>query len=310
MKSLPLVKNLKEKYLRFFIYLFLVFLALLLLNTGISVWLSDNKLIPPPTKINTSLQYPVLKTSYLPAISAQGAIAMDSESKAILYSKNPKLRFSSASTTKIMTAVVALDHFKPNDILTAKTAFREGSILGIYPGEQFTFENLLYAMLLPSANDAASVIAENYPGGEEAFVQAMNNKATDFILNNTHYGDPAGLMDKENYTTPFDLARLASFALKYPEFAKIVATKYYTIHDISGLNSYPVENLNELLGERGVTGIKTGYTEEAGQVLVTSLKEGKDTIITVVMGSEYRFLDSRKLLDLVRGNLSYLSIHP
>jgi D-alanyl-D-alanine carboxypeptidase len=208
-----------------------------------------------------------------------------------------------------MTALTALDYFKLGDILSVKQATEEGSVLGLREGQQFTFESLLFAMLLPSANDAALTISQNYPGGEPNFINKMNERAKNLRLFNTHYQDPAGLEDSGDYTTPFDLARLASFAVLNQNIREVVATKQKIIYDLYG-SSYSIENLNKLLGINGVNGIKTGFTDEAGQVLVTSKLEKGKTIIIVVMGSEDRFLDTSKLLDLISNNLTYLSIHP
>lgn len=310
MKGFLPKKNLNDSYRIIAIVLFTVFLVLFSIVIILRFWIANNTILSSSVTPRENLGYPVLKLSYLPRLSAKGAIIMDAKTKAVLYSKNPKLRFSSASTTKIMTALVALDSFKINEILTVKEATKEGSILGVYNGEQFTLESLLYALLLPSANDVALTIAQNYPGGQDGFVEKMNEKANLFLLNSTHFGDPAGLTDKENYTTPFDLARLASFALEYPQVAKIVSTQYMTITDVTGSSIYELENLNKLLGTDGVNGVKTGYTEEAGQVLVTSKVEDGNTIIIVVMGSDDRFLDTKQLLSLINGNLTYLSIHP
>jgi D-alanyl-D-alanine carboxypeptidase len=246
----------------------------------------------------------------VPVISATGAIIMDADSKVVLYAKNPNIKSSTASTAKIMTALTALDYFKPTDVLTVKEATSEGSVLGLMQNEQMTFENFLYALLLPSANDAALAISQNYPGSEQAFVKAMNDKARMLKLSNTHYMDPAGLLDQGDYTTPFDMARLASFAVQNNEIRKIVGTKEKVIGDLGNVHVYDLKNLNILLGEDGVNGVKTGYTEEAGQVLVTSKEEKGKTIIIVVMKSEDRFADTEKLLDLVSNNLTYLSIHP
>lgn len=290
--------------------LIFVFSALFLSNLLLQQFLETKKILNPNFPIVNEAKIPVIKTNFIPLVSAQGALIMDANSKVVLYSKNPNLRFSTASTIKIMTALTALDYFKKEDVLTVKTNLQEGSVIGLTIGEQMTFENLLYAMLLPSANDAALTIAQNYPGGEEAFVEKMNQKAKTLNLYNTHYSDSAGLADSGDYTTPFDLARLASFAMENPSFAKIVATKEKTIYDDSFSTSYNLENLNKLLGQDGVNGVKTGYTEEAGQVLVTSKDEKGHTIILVVMGSEDRFSDTQKLLDLVSNNITYLSIHP
>jgi len=153
-------------------------------------------------------------------------------------------------------------------------------------------------------------IAENYPGGKNEFIKKMNEKAKLLHLNKTNFADSIGLEDSRDFTTPLDLARLASVAIGNSELAKIVGTKALQISDITGFNKYSLINLNQLLGVQGVNGIKTGYTTEAGQVLVTSKKEGSHTIIVVVMDSEDRFADTLRLLDQISGNVSYLSIHP
>lgn len=248
--------------------------------------------------------YPMLKNFYEPLISAESAIIMENDSKGILYEKNPTFRFSMASTTKVMTALAALEHFHSDDVLTVKRSGVEGTGMGLYPGQKFTFESLLYAMLLPSANDAAFAIADNYPGGEKAFVARMNEKVKEFSLKNTHYGDPAGLNDDEDYTTVFDLALIASQAQKEPTLVKVASTKEKVIHDLSG-REYYLENLNELLGVDGVIGLKTGQTEGAGGVLVTTAIQGDHTYIFVVMKSQNRFLDTQGLLQLLNKNVSY-----
>lgn len=290
--------------------LFILLVIFFFITYILEVSISSNKVLSVPFSVSKEAKFPIIKTEFVPIISAKGAIIMDADSKVVLYSKNPDLRFSSASTTKIMTALLALDYYKQTDILTVKQANVEGSALGLNIGQQMSFENLLYALLLPSANDAALTISQNYPEGEKAFVEKMNEKAKQLKLYNTHYSDAAGLIDKGDFTTPFDLARLASFASKNPVFKNIVATKEKIIYDEAGSNIYNLSNLNKLLGVNGVNGIKTGYTEEAGQVLVISKDEKGKTIIIVVMGSDDRFQDTSRLLDLVSNNLTYLSIHP
>lgn len=292
------------------LFLFSVFCLLFLGDFFLKFWVDANQVHTEPFSVTSEAKIPVIKTSFVPDISATGAIIMDADSKVVLYSKNPDLRFSTASTTKIMTALIGLDYFKPQDILTIQEASVEGSVLGLRLNEQMSFENLMYAMMLPSANDAAVAIADNYPGGQTGFLVKMNEKAKLFKLYNAHYSDPAGLEDSGDYTTPFDLARLASFAIQNNTFKQVVNTKQKIIYDASGTNVYSLKNLNELLGIDGVNGIKTGFTEEAGEVLVTSKDEKGKTIIIVVMGSANRFEDTLKLLDLVTNNITYLSIHP
>lgn len=240
-----------------------------------------------------------------PSITASSFVVFDPDSSAVLLQKNENLRFSMASTTKIMTALTALDDFKMEDILTVYDSAIEGAKIGLKEGEKITFENLLYAMLLPSANDAGATIAQNYKDGEEKFVEKMNEKAQLLNLENTHFSDPVGLNDNGNYSSPLDLARLSAIALKNKIFAQIVSTKYKNISDLSGNNIYELENLNKLLGLDGVNGVKTGYTEEAGEVLAVSRMSNGHTLITVVMKSKDRFGDTEKLLSIVDKSLTY-----
>lgn len=249
----------------------------------------------------TSFNHPIT-----PPISAQAATIIDRDSKTVLYEKNAHLRFSMASTTKVMTALVGSDYFKPNDILTAVTSHVEGVNAGVEVGDRLYFKDALYAMLLPSGNDIALMIAQNYPGGEDAFVQAMNSKAKSLHLMNTHYADPAGLDDDGNYTTASELAQLAAVVSEDSTLADVMATKSKIVTTVDGTRTFTLENLNRLLGMYGVTGMKTGHTEGAGDVLITSVVNGGHTYIIVVMKSEDRFADTEVLLSsLLSGVTSF-----
>jgi D-alanyl-D-alanine carboxypeptidase len=277
---------------------------MMLYNLGLKEQIT-RQIIPPLKPVHFSA-YPLMTTTITPEISAESAIILDDTSKVLVYQKKPALRFSMASTTKIMTALVGLEHYRLDAVLTVKTASVEGSFVGFVPGEQVRFADVLYGMMLPSGNDAAFTVADNYPGGLPGFVQAMNAKAASLGLTYTHYVDPAGLDDDGNYTTATDLARLASYALRNREFAKIVSTKEKTITDITGTHIYKLDNLNKLLGENGVTGIKTGFTEGAGEVLVTSKVEQGHVFIIVVMKSLDRFSDTQTLLALISNNVNFI----
>ena len=198
--------------------------------------INKNRVLPSPIAEKSVTSYPILKEDRNPNISALAAVVVDDDSKTLLFSKNPTLLLSMASTTKIMTALVALSHFKMTEVLTIHNNIVDGAKIGFNKGQKVRFEDLLYAMLLPSANDAALAIAQNYPGGESAFVDKMNEFAKVFHLNNTRFGDIAGLLDNKGYTTPLDLARLASVALKNKVFARIVETKRKDISDIDNKN--------------------------------------------------------------------------
>ena len=278
---------------------------LMLLNNHFLQVIADNK-TQPVDSLMTMQPFPLAENVIPPDLSAKAAIVLDADSQVILLSKNPELRFSMASTTKIMTALTALDFFKDSDTLTVKTYGVEGSGIGLVPGEQLAFKDLLYAMLLPSANDAAVAIADNYSGGRDAFVKKMNEKALLLHLSNTHFADPAGLDDDGNYTTVVDLSRLGSFAMKNERFAEVVGTKQKTIYDTYYSKEYALTNLNKLLGTRGVNGIKTGTTEAAGEVLVTSIVAKGHTFIIVVMNSKDRFGDTKDLLDFINEKVQYV----
>lgn len=308
------MKDLLRKKKRPILYALLVLMLSFLvvaasLDLVLRYYIFEKRIRELPFEISNK-KYPVFKSPIAPDITAKAIVIIDKGSKTVLFAKNPNLLFSMASTTKIMTALVALDYYKTKDILTVRAENVEGVNTGFKIGEKLFFEDILYAMLLPSGNDAALALAQNYPGGEKAFVKKMNEKAKMLFLTNTNFADPIGLEDSRDYTTPLDLARLASYALGNETFAEIVATKTREITDVTGKNKYVLNNLNKLLGIQGVQGVKTGYTNEAGQVLVTSKKEGDHTIIIVIMDSKDRFSDTVKLLNLISGNINYLSIRP
>jgi len=291
-------------YLFLIPYLLAVILAgLVLLNHSVAQRIEQRSL---PVRVqSTQIEpYPLFTFFYEPYITAQGAVIMDDATKRILYVKSPTLRLSTASTAKIMTALVSMEHFKPDDVLTVQGDGYEGTVVGFGKGEQIRFDDMLYAMMLPSGNDAAYTIAENYPGGVERFVGKMNDKAQELHLENTHFADPAGLEDDSSFTTVVDLARLSSLAMQDMHFAQIVSTREKVLSTIAG-NTYDVFNINKLLGVNGVIGIKTGQTTGAGGVLTTAKIEDGRMYITVVMQSTDRFGDTQSLLNLLTKNISY-----
>lgn len=232
-------------------------------------------------------------------LGSRAFIVYDTNSRTVIAGKNEKLRFAPASSAKIMAATIILENFDLEKILTATNLDRLGSDnskMKLIEGEQMTVKNLVYGMMLPSGNDAAFVLAQNFPGGVEGFVAAMNKKAEELKLTNTHFVDPDGY-DDANYTTAYDLARLGTYAMKDPIFAEIVGTRYKYVSDITGAIPHNLENLNVLLGQNGVNGIKTGFTDEAGGVLVTSINNNGKNYVVVVLGSIDRFSDTQNVID-------------
>ncbi len=311
LKNNNLQKKLIETFSVFLVCgLTVLFLTLALLDATLLQTIYDISIHPNPVAHFQPSQYPLLTTKRVPYTSATSAIIMDADSHVFVYQKNTDLRLSPASTTKIMTALIALSFFHPSETLTVKNIIdTQGSGLGLTVGEKFTFENLLKGALILSANDAASTIAQNYPGGEKAFVAAMNEHAKALHLWNTHFGDPDGLDDNQDYTTAQDLVRLASITMQNPLFASIVKTKTATITDITGKNTYSFDNRNILLGYDGINGIKTGFTDEAGEVLATSAVINDHTFYIIVMKSQDRFADTQALLPMLH-HITFLSMHP
>ncbi|HRN96227.1 MAG TPA: D-alanyl-D-alanine carboxypeptidase [Candidatus Levybacteria bacterium] len=242
---------------------------------------------------------PIFSSSTDISVSADSLMVFEKDSRTVVFQKRGSLRFTPASTTKIMTALVALEQYNTDQYLTAfGVSSVKGSKMGLVEGEEIKVIDLLYGLMLPSGNDAAYVFAANYPGGHNAFVKRMNEKAQEMKLYNTVFYDPAGLEDK-NYTTAFDLARLAVVALQNETLKKVVDTRYITVYDRTFTYEHRLENLNRLLNTPGVFGVKTGYTDEAGQVLVTSMESNGKTYIIVVLKSDDRFSDTEKILEEV-----------
>jgi len=239
-------------------------------------------------------------------ISASGVVILDVDSGVNLYKRNETMSLSPASTTKIMTALVALDAYKLDDVVTIGTPLQNGQTIGLVSGERITVESLLYAALIHSGNDAAKALADAYPGGYDKFVEAMNTKASGYQLTGTHFTNPMGYDAEDHKMTPMDLARLSVISLKNPVIAKMVAIPQITISDVTHTYYHKLNNVNQLLGKiPGVAGIKTGWTEAAGENLVTYVERNGHRVIFVVLHSRDRFGDTTKLIDWVFTNFTW-----
>jgi D-alanyl-D-alanine carboxypeptidase (penicillin-binding protein 5/6) len=260
---------------------------------------------PYPYPVNVSGIYPGEE------ITASGIVIRDADSGVYLYKRNEEELMSPASTTKILTAMVILDKFQLDDVMTARTMVDSGQVMGLAQGEQITVENLLYGTLIHSGNDAAYTLADNYPGGVEAFVSAMNEKAKSLGLTKSSFTNPVGYDDPGHKMTPMDLARLATAALSDKTIAKMVAIPSITISDITHTYFHTLKNVNQLLGKiPGVGGIKTGWTEEAGENLVTLVERNGHKIILVVLHSKDRFGETAQLIEWVFANYRWETYQP
>ncbi len=245
-------------------------------------------------------------------LNSRIGLIFDRKSKRILYEKNGLKQVPMASTTKIMTAIVVLENSELNDVVTIskKAAGTGGSRLGLRTNDKITVHDLLYGLMLKSGNDAAVALAEHVGGGIEEFADMMNKKAKELGLINSHFITPHGLDKEKHYTTAYELACMADYALKIPKFKEIVSSKNYNI--TINARSNLIGNTNELLGNlNGVYGVKTGFTNEAGRCLVTACKREDLDIITVVLGADtkkYRTSDSIKLIEYAYKNYEVIDI--
>lgn len=263
-----------------------------------------SKVFPPLPVLPNGISFPIL--------SAQGALAVDLDSGVSLYEKNSDAALLPASTTKIITALVALDAYRLDQVLTVgKNVGVDGQKMGLFAGEQMKFEDLLFGLLVYSANDAAETLAQNYPNGYRAFVDAMNSKATELFMVNTHFDNPVGLDGDGQHSTAKDLVRASEVAMRNPEFAKIVGTKRVVIKDETGKYVYNLRNINELLGSvSGVLGVKTGWTENARENLVTYIERDGHRVMIAVLGSQDRFGETKELIDWIFTNYKWEKVTP
>ncbi|CAM4276745.1 D-alanyl-D-alanine carboxypeptidase family protein [Paenibacillus phoenicis] len=235
-----------------------------------------------------------------PSIHAQAAAVIDVTSGRLLYSLQGDDELPIASLTKIMTAIVAIEHGKLSDTVTVgKNAYgKEGSSLYLHLGEEMSLENMLYGLMLRSGNDAATAIAEHVGGSEEGFVYLMNEKAKLLGLTHTHFQNPHGLDAEGHYSSANDLAKLTSYALKNPHFKEIVRTPSKTAPNPNDPWDYKWLNKNKMLRfYDGADGVKTGYTKTARRCLVSSATRKGQQIAVVTLNDGDDWNDHRKLLD-------------
>jgi len=270
----------------------------------------------------------------VPQPLAQAALLMDSDTGQILYEKNIDRKMYPASTTKILTALLAIEKSSPDDLVTVSRRAVEigGSRVGLQSGEQVPMKNLLYILMLSSANDAAVAIAEHVGNSVENFAEMMNNRAKELGARNTHFVNPHGMPDKNHYTTARDLALISQQAMQNITFRRIVRTLTYKVErkknmskellsQVERLESIygPVQedfyNHNKLLGNghysySGANGIKTGYTVDAGQCIVASAKREDREMIAVALNTQGANLwtDAAMLLDYGFDNFTLVEL--
>ena len=299
--------------------------ALFCFGVSLFVLPSQNELVPQiypqpnlakevVLDLPTPAPYPVPKADLAePILTATAAAIFDRQSGVFLFKKNHRTKLLPASTVKMMTAVVSLKLYSPLDVLMVPKVSYEGQDMGLVEGELITVEALLYGLLVSSGNDAGQVLAKNHPGGEAKFIEVMNEEARNLHLEDTYFANTTGLENREqaSLTSARDLAWLADEALKNDIFARIVSTKEIILRDPQKHFYHPLYNLNQLLWVMPeVKGIKTGWTENAGECLVIFIERDSRELIVVVLGSQDRFGESRRLIEWAFANFEWQELAP
>lgn len=252
-----------------------------------------------PERVNTG--WPINPT-------AEAAIIVDGESGAVLYAKSGHTRLAQASTTKIMTAIVAIENGRLEDRVTVDVdsaqlyLTTESTVMGLMPGQTVTLETLLYGLMLASGNDAAIAISKHVAGSEAKFVEMMNAKAKALGLRDTQFKNPHGLDADGHYSSAYDLAQLARYGMQNQTFHSLSNTRHWNA------DGFDIWNLNKLLPVYpGADGVKPGFTDNAGRCLVGSaVKDGRRVIVTVLR-SEDTTGDTKALLDYAFDNFRWPS---
>lgn len=299
------------KFVRFTVAL------LIIVTLAAFILLPKSKLAP--TKIIKSISheeapklfpYPVKVQTFVDAtpITSKAAVVLDTKTGVVLYEKNSNTKELPASTTKLMTALVALEKCTPDQKVTVGPIEKEPTQMGLATGDTVTVQSLLYGLLINSGNDAAFALSYSCAATTEQFVSEMNQKTQEIEMKNTHFTNPEGFDDPAQYSTAKDLAKLARVAVSNPLISKIVATKSTVVTDVIGTKTYYLENINKLLGEvEGVEGIKTGQTALAQEILITKTTRGGNTIVIVILGSLDRFKESKELIEWAFANHQWIS---
>ncbi|WP_239614081.1 D-alanyl-D-alanine carboxypeptidase family protein [Cohnella mopanensis] len=241
-----------------------------------------------------------VKLPRAPSNHAKAAALADVTSGRILFSQHGDEPMKIASLTKIMTAIVAIEHSNLDSTINVSTraAGKEGSSLYLKAGEKITLRNALYGLMLRSGNDAATAIAEHVGGSVEGFAYLMNKKAEEIGLTHSHFMNPHGLDEQGHYSSANDLAKLTVYALHNPDFASIVKTKVKEAPNPNEQWDYKWVNKNKMLTMyEGADGVKTGYTKQALRTLVSSATRDGQQLVAVTLNDGSDWLDHQNLLD-------------
>jgi serine-type D-Ala-D-Ala carboxypeptidase (penicillin-binding protein 5/6) len=262
---------------------------------------------PPVRPLKLLSGSPALESHRFAApIGARSAILVDAGNGRVLWALRPHRRRPIASTTKIMTALLALQRLPLHGLVTVDPAATRVPLVkeGLRPRERVRTWKLLYSLLLYSGNDDATALAIAAGGSRRGFLRLMNEEARRLGLHDTHFNSPSGALDERNFSSAWDLAALTRYAMRDSRFRRIVRTRFKRVSWSAPTYAKEYVNKNLLLGRYpGANGVKTGYTSKAGHCLVASAKRGRLELIAVVLRSGDTYGDARRLLNLGFGEL-------
>lgn len=235
-----------------------------------------------------------------PVIGARAAVLLDLDTGKVLFEQNAHKQLPPASTTKVLTTILALEKGRLNKIINiSSNASSIGeSSLGLSTGDKLTLQDLIHGALIKSANDACVAIAEEVAPSEEEYLGLMNLKARTLGAENTDFRNTNGLPQDGHLTTAYDLSIITRYALRNKTFADIVRKKYYTVAWLDNVRTRQIKNTNLLLWTYSKTiGVKTGTTNKAGKCLIAAAREGDTGLVAVILNSPDRFNEARRLLE-------------
>ncbi len=308
--------NIIKRNLMLFAGLMVIFLGSFAISQSGQGFEVQNMVIREKRKVVQSREtYPplptVIENSSVPSFTAQGVYVKDLDSGVVLLDKNSQYALLPASTVKIMSALVSADYYPFSTILTVSDKVVEGQKMKLIPGERLSVGELMKGLLIFSANDAAEVLADNYFGGRDIFINSMNEKASVLGLKDTRFSTPTGLDGLGQVTTARDMVVLGEYAMRFPWFADIVGTKEDVVESEDGMFTHNVSTTNELLGVvEGVKGVKTGWTENARENLVTYYEYNDKRLVIAVLGSQDRFGETKQIINWVTESYSWIDVSP
>lgn len=308
---LQLLRKIRNKHLDLFIIFLILILNLFWLPT-FSFWsyypknsfiVKNNQLLE--TKIPN---IPIVKLVSKPPLSAQNFILIDVDTNKVLLAHNIDQKIFPASTTKLATALTALNLYPLDEIITINQEYNTGKVMGLKLNERITVKSLVLALLVYSANDSAFSLANHYHSGVAGFIEQMNLLVDKYNLKNTHFTNVDGIHNENHYSTVYDLSQLGRLSIKNQIVTDVVKNKQLTVTDVTSEIYHPLVSTNELLDVvPEIRGLKTGWTPEAKGCFIGLIEINGHQVISVVSQSDDRFQDTRILVDWLKENVSWVN---